>query len=158
MNTSYKNYFYLAVWIISLISIGSIIGYLTKPESNFWYESLKLSKLTPPNYIFPIAWTILYGILGFCGWKIWINNSLKLKNIKLLFSIQMILNWSWTPLFFYYHLVGISLLVLCIMDILVGIIIIKLCKKIRLVAILMIPYFIWIIFATYLSLYIYLYN
>jgi len=67
-----KNYFSLAIWILALIAIGSIIGSLTKPEISTWYSTLNCSPLTPPNYIFPIAWTILYGIIGACGWLIYL--------------------------------------------------------------------------------------
>ena len=44
---------------------------LTKPEISTWYSTLNRSTLTPPNYVFPVAWTILYGIIGACGWSIW---------------------------------------------------------------------------------------
>jgi tryptophan-rich sensory protein len=71
MNEKNKNYLSLIIWIIALISIGSGIGSLTKTEITTWYSILHRSTLTPPNYIFPIAWTILYGIIGACGWLIW---------------------------------------------------------------------------------------
>jgi hypothetical protein len=67
MNAENKKYFSLIIWIVALIAIGGIIGYLTKPEISTWYSTLNRSTLTPPNYIFPIAWTILYGIIGATG-------------------------------------------------------------------------------------------
>lgn len=61
-----KNYFSLIIWIVALITIGGVIGSLTKPEISTWYSTLNRSNLTPPNYVFPVAWTILYGIIGAC--------------------------------------------------------------------------------------------
>lgn len=66
-----KTHLSLILWIVALTAIGGGIGSLTKPEISAWYNTLHRSTLTPPNYIFPIAWTILYGIIGICGWLIW---------------------------------------------------------------------------------------
>ena len=159
MKIQTKNYLSLVIWIPALILIGSIIGSLTKPEISTWYITLNRAPLTPPNYVFPVAWTILYGAIGTCGWVIWSTKSFSnLKLIKSLYLIQLILNWSWTPLFFYYHLTGFSLLVLVAMDILVGMIIYLAYPKIRSVSLLMIPYLLWIVFASYLNFYIWQYN
>lgn len=154
-----KNYFSLLIWIITLIAIGFGVGSLTESEIGTWYSDLNRSRLTPPNYIFPVAWTILYGIIGACGWLIWRKALFpQLGAIKALYVIQLILNWSWTPLFFHYHLTGLSLLILGFMDILVGMIIWQSYPNIRSVSLLMIPYLLWILFASYLNFYIWQYN
>jgi tryptophan-rich sensory protein len=154
-----KSYFSLLLWIVVLIIIGSIIGSLTKPEISTWYSTLNRSSLTPPNYVFPVAWTILYIIIGICGWLIWCTPSFsRLRVIKTLYVIGLILNWSWTPLFFHYHWTGISLFVLSSMDILVSTLIFLAYPKIRSVSLLMIPYLLWILFASYLNFYIWQYN
>lgn len=154
-----KDYFFLIIWIITLIGIGAILGSLTKPEISTWYSVLNRSPLTPPNYTFSIAWTILYGIIGTCGWIIWRKDSCwQLNRIKTLYVIQLFLNWTWTPLFFHYHLTGLSLVVLCVMDILVSAIIFLAPPKMRIISLLMIPYLLWILFATYLNFYIWQYN
>ena len=159
MNAENKTRFSLIIWIIALIAIGGIIGSLTKPEISTWYRALNRSTLTPPNYVFPFAWTILYGMIGASGWLIWRAPSFsKLSIIKTLYVTQLILNWSWTPLFFHYHLTGLSLVVLGLMDILVGTIIWLAYKKMRAVSLLMIPYLLWILFASYLNFYIWQYN
>jgi translocator protein len=159
MNPNTKNHLSLIIWIVALIAIGGVIGSLTKQEISTWYSILHRSKLTPPNYLFPIAWTILYTIIGICGWLIWREPSLrKLKALKTLYATQLILNWSWTPLFFHYHLTGFSLILLGSMDILIGTLIVLAYTKIRSVSLLMIVYLFWILFASYLNFYIWLYN
>lgn len=159
MNAENKTYLSLIIWIVALIAIGGVIGSLTKPEISTWYSTLHRSTLTPPNYVFPIAWTILYGIIGICGWLIWREPLFrKLSVIKTLYLTQLILNWSWTPLFFGFHLTGLSLVVLGTMDILVGALICIAYQKMRAVSLLMIPYLLWILFASYLNFYIWQYN
>ena len=159
MNAENKTHLSLIIWTLGLITIGGVIGSLTKPEISTWYSTLNRSPLTPPNYVFPVAWTILYGIIGACGWLIWRNQAFpRLSVIKTLYVTQLILNWSWTPLFFHYHLTGISLVVLALMDILVGILIFLAYRKMRAVSLLVIPYLSWILFASYLNFYIWQYN
>jgi benzodiazapine receptor len=149
----------LAVWIVVLIAIGWAIGSLTKSEITTWYSALIRAPMTPPNYMFPIAWTILYGVIGACGWLIWHAKAFpQLNVIKVLYITQLVLNWSWTPLFFHYHLTGISMMVLVGMDVLVGVLVYFSYPKIRNVSILMIPYLFWILFASYLNFYIWWYN
>ena len=159
INKENKKHLFLIMWIVGLISIGGLIGSLTKPEISSWYSTLNRSTMTPPNYIFPIVWTILYGTIGACGWLIWGASAFpKLSIIKILYMAQIILNWSWTPLFFHYHLTGVSLLDLFGMDVLVVAIIWLAYKKMRSVSFLMTPYLLWILFATYLNFYIWHYN
>lgn len=160
MKLSYRNrYLTLFTWILALVAIGSFIGSLTIDEISTWYNTLNRSPLTPPNYVFPVVWNILYSIIGVCGWIIWRNKTLPVLNtIKTLYVTQLILNWSWTPLFFYFHLILTSLLILISMVIIVGMIILLAYPKIKTVSLLMIPYLLWILIATYLNLYIWLYN
>lgn len=147
------------MWIIGFVLIGLIIGSLTRAEVNTWYSTLNRSPLTPPNYVFRIAWTILYPMIAFCGWIIWRKQPFpKLILIKSLFVVQLILNWSWTPLFFCYHLTGLSFACLLAMNILVAMIIYFSHARVRLVSLLMTPYLIWILFAAYLNFYIWQYN
>lgn len=154
-----KSYFYLFVWIVSLLSIGSLIGSFTKTGINTWYSTLNLAPLTPPHYVFPVVWTVLYVVLASCGWFIWRASLFeRLWLIKSLYAVQLLLNWCWTPLFFLYHLTGISLALLVVMNIAVVMVIYLSCAKIRLVSLLLAPYLLWILFAAYLNFYVWRHN
>lgn len=159
MRIENKHYIYLVIWITSLIFIGSIIGSFTRDEINTWYQTLNRSPLTPPNYIFPIAWTILYVMIAISGWMIWqAKQLLQLRSLKNLYLIQLILNWCWTPLFFKYHLTGLALICLLLIIIFVALLIFKSYQSIKTVAFLLIPYLLWLLFAGYLNLHIFIYN
>ena len=97
------NWVWLLVWIVLLVLIGAGIGQITKPGIDMWYKTLQRSPLTPPDYIFGIVWTILYAILGSCGWVLWSSPNTNLRSAKILYVAQLILNWSWAPLFFIFH-------------------------------------------------------
>ena len=156
----YKKYILLVVWVFTLIFMGFIMGSSTKTEVNSWYNDLNRSLISPPNYLFAVVWTILYAIMGFCGFLIWSGNQYfqKLRLIKILYILQLTLNFSWTPLFFSYHLVGAALLCIMLMSALVAFIIHLSYEKIIIVSILMMPYLFWLLFATYLNFYIWLNN
>lgn len=151
--------FSLLLWVVVLLLVGFTIGSVTKPQIDSWYVCLNRSSLTPPNYVFPIAWTILYMLLGVSGWLIWsAAASSRLLMLKVLFVVQLVFNWSWTPLFFYYHLIGLSLLVINCIVALVTMMIFLAYPKNRLVSLLMLPYWVWTVFADYLNFYIWLHN
>lgn len=150
-----KNYLSMIIWIAFLLFVGSVMGALTKSDIDSWYIHLSRSSLTPPNYIFPIAWTILYIMIAISGWMIWQSKIVsELRTLKIIYILQLMLNWSWTPLFFYYHLTGISFFILLMLDIAVIMIIYLTHRKIRLVSLLMFPYLMWILFASYLNYFI----
>ena len=154
-----KKYIALILWIVSLTLISWVIGIITKGNTTTWYIEINRSALSPPNYMFGIVWGILYLMIAISGWLIWYSDSLKrLHSIKILFIAQLLLNFSWTTLFFQLRFFGLSALwVACIIYILCYIIY-KTYSQSTTLCLLLLPYTIWSIFALYLNGYIWLYN
>ena len=124
-----------------------------------WYDKLQKSQLTPPNYIFSIVWPILYVLMFISLFKILQTKQCSLYCTPLIFFfLQLILNLSWTTIFFRYKLIKTALLVLTSILILTIITFIKF-KKISIIAsYLLVPYIIWLFFAFYLNFYIVINN
>jgi|Laugresu1bdmlbsd_1035121.scaffolds.fasta_scaffold15883_2 benzodiazapine receptor len=121
-----------------------------------WYESLNKSKLTPPNYVFSIAWSILYFMI-FLSFIFYVKD--KPSNTGLaLFTIQLILNLSWAPIFFSLKKPTLALIIIIIMWIFILATIINFYKTNRTSCYLLMPYFIWVSFATYLNFFIVINN
>jgi tryptophan-rich sensory protein len=155
----FKKYICLVIWIVLMILVGSTIGIITKTTVDTWYIALNRSPLTPPNYLFGIVWTILYAMIGVSGWLIWQSKHfLELQLIKKLYICQLLLNWSWTPLFFGYQLIGLALICLSMIGALVALLIFKLYNKLRVASLFLVPYLIWVLFAIHLNFYIWKYN
>jgi len=147
-----KNFLQLTLWIISFQAMGYIIGLVSRNDLSSWYVRIQKSTLTPPNYIFPIAWTTLYVILAICGWLIFQKYSASPKILKYLFIIGMLLNWLWTPIFFNLHWVWTAFIIIDLMILTtLGIIIISY-TALPLVSYLLVPYFLWLVFASYLNM------
>jgi benzodiazapine receptor len=153
-----KSYIYLALWVLILVVVGSVIGYATNAQVNIWYEGLEKSPLTPPSYVFGVVWPILYALIGFGGWSIWQSGLPKLKNIKIFYILQLIINWAWSPLFFKLHCLGAAFACILLLVIIVSILVIKMYNLLRFVSFVFLPYLLWLVFAGYLNFYILMNN
>lgn len=117
-----------------------------------WYQTLNQPALAPPAWLFAPVWIILY-IMMFISLvyyaKCFKTND-KLWGYTLFFS-QLLVNFAWTPIFFGLKNIALALTVIILLDILVLWNIIVFSKVSKISAKLLVPYFIWIIFATYLN-------
>lgn len=139
------------IYIIIPIIIGNLIGIITK--NHVFY--IKAS-IAPPDIVFPIVWTILYGILGYTYYLL--NNEYNTSLIKKIFILQLIINYIWPIIFFKFGLFFISFLWITLLDIVVLIILLNLYKINSKVFYLNLPYFIWLLFATILNYMTYIIN
>ena len=142
----------LVAWIIALQFIGYSMGMLTKANLVPWYQALPKSLLTPPGYVFGLAWGILYILLATAGWYLFhAINKQKLTQLRYLFSAQLLLNWAWTPIFFYLHWLGLALLCLIAIVALTTYFLILAWRQSQFLFCLLLPYWLWICFAMYLN-------
>ncbi len=152
-----NKYIKLIIWIVVYVGVAFGIGQVTQGEITTWYAGLEKPWFNPPNFLFPIVWTILYIMIATAGWKIW-QSSKDVKDLKILFVAYTILNWAWTPIFFGAHEILFALVWIIILNITALIFIIKSWNKVRLSAVLMIPPLLWTSFAMVLNYSIYVLN
>jgi len=136
-----------------IIFLTLLISFLSMDKIDSWYLDLNKSSLTPPGYIFSIVWPILYILMSISVWIIW-NKEKEITFPIQLYIIQLILNFAWSPLFFKYHLIYESQILLLFTWMLVFIMIILFYSIDKTAGILLIPYLIWLSFALYLNNYI----
>ncbi len=125
--------------------------------SSDWYQTLLKAPWTPPGWVFGAAWStimVCYSLFMAVAWDKVANR----RELLILFGIQWILNVSWNPLFFYLHWVLVSLLVICLLTVLMGWFLFKYKKEMKVGTTALLPYFVWLIIATSLNAYIYLFN
>jgi len=136
--------------------LGSLIGNIGRPDG--WYKKLKKPDFNPPNYIFPIVWTILYLMIG-------ISFFLALRKTNditywILPILHLLLNFSYSPMFFYFRELLLSSILTTLILITAFLVIYQfsILDKSLISIYLLIPYVIWLSFANYLSWSIYLIN
>jgi len=152
-----KKRFHRLTLIISLLIVFLFVGgigslFTSKNTNTDWYQSIKPS-ITPPSLVFPIVWNLLFLLISFSLYFAWTNSKNKLdkKKVILVFGINFILNILWSVLFF-----GLKMLQLAFVEVIIfwfsilAMILItrKISKK---SAWLLVPYLIWVAFASILT-------
>lgn len=135
--------------------LGGIIGIIISGYLD--YEILEKPLLSPPNIVFPIVWTILYVLMGI-SYGILDDKLLVDSDINKIYYTQLIVNLLWSIFFFVFKWRLFSFIWIILLIILVILMIIKFYSKNRISGLLQIPYLIWILFASYLNLFVYLLN
>ena len=142
----------LVLWVLVLQLIGYGMGMVTETSLDPWYLSLYKSAATPPGYVFGIVWSILYVMLALVGWQLyWGGVPEKTGWLKFTFVVQLVLNWLWTPLFFHLHLSGAALICLLAIVLFTTCFLVSARQQFRTLFWLMLPYWLWVCFASYLN-------
>lgn len=148
----------LAVPVLGCFAVGITASLLQKNAIKYWYPYLNKPALTPPNIVFPIAWTIIYLCIGISIGLIYLSGSKNKKELIELFSLQLAFNFAWSYLFFYLRNPLLGFIDIVILDALVTMYVVKSYRERKISSILFWPYLAWIYFATYLNGYILLKN
>ncbi|WP_129599785.1 TspO/MBR family protein [Anaerophilus nitritogenes] len=154
-----KNIFALIVCILIPELVGVLSAFLTK-DSYMEYQNLIRPDFSPPGWVFPIAWTILYFFMGIASYRIFmlgVENP-KVKNALLFYGLQLFFNFFWPILFFGLGLRGFAFLELIVLWILILITFCKFYKLDAWAGYLLIPYIIWVAFAGVLNFFIWKLN
>ncbi len=142
------------------LAVGGLSALLTKDNMNI-YEDIVAPPLAPPAFLFPIVWSILYVLMGISSALVYVNRGLnpeKAKNALTFYAISLFFNFFWSILFFNFRTFLASFIWLLILWILILICIIKFYPFSKTASYLLIPYFLWVLFALYLNLAIYVLN
>lgn len=140
MNMKKIDYKKLALYIAIPLVLGVIVGLITMKAS--------LSYNGPvPRWIFPIAWSILYILMGISSYIISDN-----KNLLNIYKINLIVNLLWPIIFFLFKLKVLAFFWILILILIVGYMIYKFYQENKLSSYLLIPYILWLVFASVLNL------
>lgn len=140
--------------------VGIISTPFTLAAIPTWYSTLNKPPFSPPNWIFGPVWTTLYFLMGISAFLIW-QKGLKKKQVKealLYFVAQLFFNFIWSILFFGLKSPTLGLFDILVLWVLILVTMIKFYKISKPAAYLLIPYILWVSFATILNLSIVLLN
>ena len=136
----------LIISILLTQSAGAVGTIFTISAIPTWYAFLNKPVFSPPNWVFGPVWTILYTLIGISLYKIWIK-----KGNLILFSFHLFLNAIWSPIFFGLKNLGLAFFVIILMDISLIVIIKNFYKLNKIASLMLIPYLLWISFASLLN-------
>lgn len=131
---------------------GLLSGLLSRVGMENFSQTVIQPPLSPPGWLFPVVWTILYGLMGISAARIWLSPPSDSRSRGLnRFLAQLIVNFFWSPIFFNTGAYGFALLWLLLLWVLVVLMILSFRKVDKTAALLQIPYLIWLTFAAYLN-------
>ena len=133
------------------LGVGALAGYLTRDSLAIVYPLLEKSALTPPGWVFPIAWTILYLLMGIGMALVNEKGGPERPRALGLWGLQLALNFGWSLLFFNGGGYFSALLCLVLLEVMILAMAGSFATVSRLAARLQIPYLLWVAFAGYLN-------
>lgn len=147
----------LIISIIIPLLIGGISAFTTNDQMTI-YHNLNRPSLSPPGYLFPIIWTILFVLMGISSYLIYISDDPKRENALLIYSFQLFINFCWPLFFFNLQNYFLALMILLVLIILVIVMMYCFYSIKPLACYLNIPYLLWLCFAMYLNFFIFINN
>lgn len=160
MRNTVNKYFSLIVAIMIPILIGVLSAFLTGDNMKA-YADLVQPVFAPPSWIFAPVWTILYLLMGVASWLIFIKRKTNEKNVKkalFTYGLNLFFNFFWSIIFFGLGLRGFAFIEILVLLGLIVLTTIQFYKIDRKILFLMVPYIIWVAFATVLNYSIWMLN
>ncbi len=144
----------LAACLALCFAIGAAAAYLTRPEIATWYAGLVKPSWTPPTWVFPVAWNILYAMMAISLWRLWERareGREGAQSAVALFLAQLALNAAWSPVFFGLHALQAGFVVIVALAIVLAATIVAARRVDTIAGWLLVPYMVWILYATSLN-------
>lgn len=147
------------IWIILSEAVGGLSGWLTRNGAQIYKTEVVKPPLTPPGIVFPIVWAVLFALMGIGAARIYLvpASAGRTRSLKLFF-LQLLFNFFWSILFFNLQRYGLALIWLVILWVLILCMALSFRSSDKLAMWLQIPYLLWVAFAAYLNLGVWLLN
>lgn len=148
----------LVLCIAIPLGVGGLSALLSGGMSA--YQELNQPPLSPPGWVFPVVWTVLYILMGIASWLVAKSDAPKEERAKalLLYGAQLAANFLWPLLFFGGRMYLAALIELIVLWVLIFLTLRRFSSIKELAGDLMIPYLLWVSFAAYLNLGVFLLN
>lgn len=143
----------IVLCVVVIEILGSASGLLTASSIRGWFSTLEKPLGNPPNWVFGPVWAVLYAMMGSSLALIWHRAGPgpdRRKALTLFFS-QVALNLAWTPVFFGAHQIAMALIVIATLALGILLTILAFRRIDRTASLLLVPYLIWVCYATYLN-------
>ncbi len=149
----------LLVCVAVPLAVGTLASTITG-ESVLDYAYMQKPPLSPPGWLFPVVWTILYTFMGLASWLVWTSDASRprKKRALTLYALQLAVNFFWPLIFFKGQLYLAAFFWLLLLLLLAAACTVRFCCIRKPAAYLLLPYLLWLVFAAYLNLGVFLLN
>lgn len=148
-----------AFWVALAEGVGALAGWLPREQARLFSQTVNQPPLSPPTIVFPIVWGILYGLMGLGAARVSLSPDSRERSAGLnLFILQLMVNFAWTLVFFLAGNYGLAFGLLLLLWVLIVAMVFAFHILSGWAAWLQTPYLIWVTFAAYLNLGVWLLN
>jgi translocator protein len=153
-----SRWFALAGWV-GLTGAAGALGGLASRNASAFYDALNKPAWAPPPWLFGPVWSVLYLMMAVAAWIVWKERGWSGARTALgLFCTQLVFNALWTWLFFVWHNGGLAFAEIIVLVVLIVATILTFARVSRLAFLLLVPYLVWVLFATALTISVWLRN
>lgn len=154
-----KNWKIYAFWIAIAEGVGALSGFLSRKGMQLYDHTVVQPSLSPPMWVFPVVWSILYALMGIGAAMVWLASESNLRKKGLnLFVSQLIINFFWSLIFFNLQAFGFAFIWLLLLWALVAWMSWTFYQVKPLAGWLQLPYLLWLTFAGYLTIAVWMLN
>ncbi len=144
----------IIVSILIAQAAGAIGAVATQSSVATWYKTLEKPAFTPPNWLFGPAWITLYTLMGIAAWLVWRKGGFSDPAVRvalIAYGVQLLINTAWSPVFFGARMPGAGLVVIVALLVAIVVTIYFFAQHSPAAAWLMVPYLLWVCYATALN-------
>lgn len=141
----------LLIFVVSTELVGAVSALLAGSFGSF-YSQIAQPPLSPPTWVFPVVWAILYGLMGISAYIVSESESPVRSPALGAYVIQLGVNFSWSIIFFRFRFLSIAAVAAVILAVLVAFMVYLFGKISKKAAYINIPYLVWTLFAAYLAI------
>lgn len=147
-----NNLYDLLIFTLSA-ELAGVLSSLFAGNISAVYQTLEKPPLSPPDWVFPVVWIILYALMGISAYLVYRSDSepVRVKSALRIYWLQLLINFSWSIVFFRFQAFWAAFVVLIILLILVITMLVKFAKIRPAAALVCVPYLLWLLFAAYLN-------
>jgi len=141
----------LAVFVGINAAVSALGGWATSASVGTWYQTLAKPAFNPPDWIFAPVWSALYLMIAIAGWRAWRRGGTEARLALAVYAVQLVLNLSWSFVFFGARLIGPALLVIAALLAAIVVNAALFWRLDRPAGALLVPYAAWVSFAAVLN-------
>lgn len=143
------NYKVLVICVLIVLFVAGAGSFFTQNVKSSWYQSIKPS-ITPPNWVFPIAWSVLFALIAISLYFSWIRAKDR-DMIALAFGTNFFINITWSIIFFYLKSPYLAFFNVILLVFSIAMLLVVTRKISKTAFYLLIPYFLWVLFASVIN-------
>jgi tryptophan-rich sensory protein len=159
-DSRWKTFGLAALFVVGCELVGIVGALTTTTGEGSWYQGLEKPPFNPPGWVFGPVWTVLYALMGLAAFRVWREGTGR-RDVRValgLFAAQLVLNGIWTPVFFGAEsIVGGAVIIVALL-VLLAFTVRAFFRVSRAAGWLLVPYLLWVAFATALNLSIWVLN